>query len=90
MAERGRQAHYKLTSTIMLSMVDRGVAQSNKDDKIEAKRDGEVTISGSMTRQVRPQRLPFIILTLYILSLDRTGPLVARPELTYHEHWTYD
>ncbi|EKM58243.1 uncharacterized protein PHACADRAFT_252425 [Phanerochaete carnosa HHB-10118-sp] len=50
-AERGRQAHYKLTSTIMLSMVDRGVAQNSKEDKVEAKRDGEVTLSGSMTRQ---------------------------------------
>lgn len=50
-AERGRQAHYKLTSTIMLSMIDRGVGQSSKEDKVEAKRDGEVTLSGSMTRQ---------------------------------------
>lgn len=53
-AERGRQAHYKLTSTIMLSMVNRGVgSKPNKEDKIEAKRDGDVTLSGSMTRQVR-------------------------------------
>ena len=41
----------------MLSMVDRGVSLSNKEDKVEAKRDGEVTLSGSMTRQVCLQRL---------------------------------
>ena len=51
-AERGRQAHYKLTSTIMLSMVHRG-SKARADDKIEAKRDGETTLSGSMTRQAR-------------------------------------
>lgn len=39
-SERGRQAHYKLTSTIMLSIA------ANKDTT------GEVNISGSMTRQV--------------------------------------
>lgn len=50
-AERGRQAHYKLTSTIMLSMVHRGTGAKAKDDKVEAVRDGEVTLSGSMTRQ---------------------------------------
>ncbi|KIP11198.1 hypothetical protein PHLGIDRAFT_84012 [Phlebiopsis gigantea 11061_1 CR5-6] len=50
-AERGRQAHYKLTSTIMLSIVNRGVAQSTKEDTVEGKRDGEVSLSGSMTRQ---------------------------------------
>lgn len=38
----------------MLSMVNRGVgSKPNKEDKIEAKRDGDVTLSGSMTRQVR-------------------------------------
>lgn len=39
-AERGRQAHYKLTSTIMLQLVTTGDAA------------GEVNLSGSMTRQV--------------------------------------
>lgn len=58
-AERGRQAHYKLTSTVMLQMVDRATSKSDsvfagreKDDKNEVKREGEVTLSGSMTRQV--------------------------------------
>ncbi|OSD06419.1 f-actin capping protein beta subunit [Trametes coccinea BRFM310] len=70
-AERGRQAHYKLTSTIMLQMVDRSTAaRGSKDDSAaagtkspgaaaagekanggDAKREGEVTLSGSMTRQ---------------------------------------
>jgi hypothetical protein len=54
--ERGRQAHYKLTSTIMLSMVNRGFKSDSEGDKekgkIEVKRDGETTLSGSMTRQV--------------------------------------
>lgn len=53
-AERGRQAHYKLTSTIMLSMVHRGTVNAqSKTDIVDAKRNGETTISGSMTRQVR-------------------------------------
>lgn len=59
-AERGRQAHYKLTSTVMLQMVDRATSKSDsvfpgkeRDDKNEVKREGEVTLSGSMTRQVR-------------------------------------
>ncbi|KAK0204985.1 F-actin-capping protein subunit beta [Desarmillaria ectypa] len=56
-AERGRQAHYKLTSTIMLQLVTRNGSDAedpqNKDDKATDgwKRDGEVNLSGSMTRQ---------------------------------------
>ncbi|TFK93952.1 f-actin capping protein beta subunit [Polyporus arcularius HHB13444] len=63
-AERGRQAHYKLTSTIMLQMVDRSISSRGSKDEVvkgkfgaekteqnDAKRDGEVTLSGSMTRQ---------------------------------------
>lgn len=38
--ERGRMAHYKLTSTIMLQL------------KIQGETSGEVDLSGSMTRQV--------------------------------------
>lgn len=60
-SERGRQAHYKLTSTIMLQLITRkgnsersahGFADngSGKDDE-GWKRDGEVSLSGSMTRQ---------------------------------------
>lgn len=56
-AERGRQAHYKLTSTVMLQMTDRAVASGAgaKDKEKEGhegeKRAGEVVLSGSMTRQ---------------------------------------
>lgn len=61
-AERGRQAHYKLTSTIMLQLVTRrnsegdGTEIDKKGEKKGTegwKRDGEVSLSGSMTRQVR-------------------------------------
>ncbi|KXN86059.1 F-actin-capping protein subunit beta [Leucoagaricus sp. SymC.cos] len=65
-AERGRQAHYKLTSTIMLQLTTRQAseeggekgaggngAQGNRKHKdIQFKRNGEVTLSGSMTRQL--------------------------------------
>jgi len=59
-AERGRQAHYKLTSTIMLQLVTRrnsegdGTEVDKKGEKRGTegwKRDGEVSLSGSMTRQ---------------------------------------
>lgn len=56
-AERGRQAHYKLTSTIMLQLItkrsDDGTAPSTGKEGESWKRDGEVSLSGSMTRQVR-------------------------------------
>ncbi|KAK0193989.1 F-actin-capping protein subunit beta [Armillaria mellea] len=55
-AERGRQAHYKLTSTVMLQLVTRNGsdpedAQKDSKDNDGWKRDGEVNLSGSMTRQ---------------------------------------
>ncbi|KAI0733630.1 F-actin capping protein beta subunit [Fomitopsis betulina] len=56
-AERGRQAHYKLTSTIMLQMTNRSIAAAGKDERSKergaggASREGEVLLSGSMTRQ---------------------------------------
>lgn len=53
-AERGRQAHYKLTSTVMLSLT---TCKGNEADDSKKgdnwKREGEVNLSGSMTRQVR-------------------------------------
>jgi hypothetical protein len=60
-AERGRQAHYKLTSTVMLQLVTRrtedtqthAVAiQEKKPSNYSSKSLGEVNLSGSMTRQV--------------------------------------
>ncbi|KAF8071769.1 F-actin capping protein beta subunit [Lyophyllum atratum] len=59
-AERGRQAHYKLTSTVMLQLVTRQGSEaegSGAEKKGNAKasegwkREGEVSLSGSMTRQ---------------------------------------
>lgn len=58
-AERGRQAHYKLTSTIMLQLLTRKGNEGTGKEQGEKhagdngwKRDGEVSLSGSMTRQV--------------------------------------
>jgi F-actin capping protein, beta subunit len=58
-AERGRQAHYKLTSTVMLQLLtrkgtDNDVEKGDTNSKgpEEWKREGEVSLSGSMTRQV--------------------------------------
>ena len=53
-AERGRQAHYKLTSTVMLQLLTRKGTDNDmgKSDTEEWKREGEVSLSGSMTRQV--------------------------------------
>ncbi|KAI6123567.1 F-actin-capping protein subunit beta [Pisolithus croceorrhizus] len=62
MAERGRQAHYKLTSTIMLQLVTRQndkpedassvIGSEKKNSEQHGKKmAGEVNLSGSMTRQ---------------------------------------
>lgn len=60
-AERGRQAHYKLTSTIMLQLIAREGTDAEGEKKANAKsgvkgmeswqRNGEINLSGSMTRQ---------------------------------------
>jgi len=47
-SERGRQAHYKLTSTVMLHMVG-GKTSKDADGKGSS---GSVDLSGSMTRQL--------------------------------------
>lgn len=63
-AERGRQAHYKLTSTVMLQVLTRKGTETDTEieKKVDTgplksadnwKRDGQVSLSGSMTRQVR-------------------------------------
>ena len=60
-AERGRQAHYKLTSTVLLQLVTRRTedtqmhpvaSQEKKASDHGSKSSGEVSLSGSMTRQV--------------------------------------
>lgn len=60
--ERGRQAHYKLTSTIMLQLLTHQSEGKNTEtdkrhnsrggDKNGWEGEGEVSLSGSMTRQV--------------------------------------
>ncbi|OJT15554.1 F-actin-capping protein subunit beta [Trametes pubescens] len=89
-AERGRQAHYKLTSTIMLQMVDR--ASGAKDESVthasarggaardsqgDAKREGKVTLSGSMTRQTE-QDFP---LQEQASHISNTGRMIEEMEI---------
>ncbi|KAH9945504.1 uncharacterized protein BXZ73DRAFT_28847 [Epithele typhae] len=89
-AERGRQAHYKLTSTVMLQMVDRAASARGKDEGLvgvrgklgadkaeEGKRDGEVTLSGSMTRQ-QEQDWPLQDHTSHI---SNTGRMIEEMEI---------
>lgn len=93
-AERGRQAHYKLTSTIMLQMVDRasgtkdessahssarsgGARDSQREGAGDAKREGEVTLSGSMTRQTE-QDFP---LQEQASHISNTGRMIEEMEI---------
>ncbi len=89
-AERGRQAHYKLTSTIMLHLVDRSLSSrsskeevvkskygSEKTEQSDAKRDGEIALSGSMTRQTE-QDYPLQDQTSHITN---TGKMIEEMEI---------
>ncbi|KAF9004062.1 F-actin capping protein beta subunit [Cyathus striatus] len=50
--ERGRQAHYKLTSTVMLHLETAEDRKHTERKGVEGwKREGEVDLSGSLTRQ---------------------------------------
>lgn len=69
-AERGRQAHYKLTSTVMLQLVMRSTEdiqihavanQEKKPSEHGSKSSGEVILGGSMTRQVICNNASFFI-----------------------------
>jgi capping protein beta len=51
-AERGRQARYKLTSTVMLQLVTQRTEKAEDIGGHGWKSAGEVNLSGSMTRQV--------------------------------------
>jgi capping protein beta len=61
-SERTRQAHYKLTSTVMLQLVRRKTGGAADEGW---KHDGETSLSGSMTRQVRARHPP--------VSFSRSG-----------------
>ena len=56
--ERGRSAKYKLTSTVMLVLETGTVTKAESKGMEEARGEGGVTLSGSMTRQVRENLLP--------------------------------
>ncbi|KAG1744040.1 F-actin-capping protein subunit beta [Suillus paluster] len=86
-AERGRQAHYKLTSTVMLELVTK---QNNKAEETSVlgepekktseqgwKSSGEITLSGSMTRQTE-QDWPVHEPTSHITN---TGKMIEEMEI---------
>lgn len=83
-AERGRQAHYKLTSTVMLQLVTRKGSEGEGSPPIAAdrkgteswKRNGEVSLSGSMTRQAS-----------FIPSLCAGGLLILLPRAQTEQDW---
>lgn len=93
--ERGRQAHYKLTSTIMLQLVthkggpvehvSEGVSGTKGKDGW--KKEGETTLSGSMTRQVRLSTSVYHKLTPLE---DRARLAIARCFIPHYEHWEDD
>lgn len=89
-AERGRQAHYKLTSTIMLQLVTRQNYKGSEDassvaagsDKKNSeqhgkKMAGEVNLSGSMTRQTE-QDWPLHDASSHITN---TGKMIEEMEI---------
>jgi capping protein beta len=80
--ERGRQAHYKLTSTIMLQLITKmgtdNDSKSNSEKRATEgwKRDGEVSLSGSMTRQVRFYlRMVGMIVEQFLVKAEQDWPL---------------
>ena len=94
--ERGRQAHYKLTSTVMLQLINRhgteadSKAPADKKGPEGWKRDGEVSLSGSMTRQVRVlvsfEHLPHGNNISIDLAIERAGLAVAGQRIAHHKH----
>jgi len=86
-AERGRQAHYKLTSTVMLQLVTRkgsdnetDAEKANNGSKSGAtgwKHEGEVSLSGSMTRQTE-QDWPILDSSSHITN---TGRMIEEMEI---------
>ncbi|EAU83187.1 f-actin capping protein beta subunit [Coprinopsis cinerea okayama7 len=93
-AERGRQAHYKLTSTIMLQLTTQSGTEKEKvkekelkeggggvSEKVKGpdglKSDGEVTLSGSMTRQTE-QDWPIHDASSHITN---TGKMIEEMEI---------
>ncbi|KAJ7650071.1 F-actin-capping protein subunit beta [Roridomyces roridus] len=73
-AERGRQAHYKLTSTVMLQLVTH---KGSNGENEGWKGEGEVSLSGSMTRQTE-QDWPILDQSSHITN---TGRMVEEMEI---------
>lgn len=67
--ERGRSAHYKLTSTIMLQLVTNGTV-SRKDAAPGSAPVGSVDLSGAMTRQIE-QDSPLSDFSQHIANVGR-------------------
>ncbi|KAJ7170872.1 F-actin-capping protein subunit beta [Mycena crocata] len=85
-AERGRQSHYKLTSTVMLQLVTRRVSDGETEEKGSGnggkgspggKHEGEVSLSGSMTRQTE-QDWPILDSSSHI---SNTGRMIEEMEI---------
>ncbi|KAJ7476078.1 F-actin capping protein beta subunit [Mycena latifolia] len=85
-AERGRQAHYKLTSTVMLQLVTRKGSDGEAEEKGSGnaskgaagwKHEGEVSLSGSMTRQTE-QDWPLLDSSSHITN---TGRMIEEMEI---------
>ncbi|KAI5119430.1 hypothetical protein M0805_009881 [Coniferiporia weirii] len=78
-SERGRNAHYKLTSTIMLHLVTQSRVEGGAPgEKAEGKSGtGSLTLSGSMTRQIE-QDHPLADAASHITN---TGRMVEDQEL---------
>ncbi|KAJ7285199.1 F-actin-capping protein subunit beta [Mycena rebaudengoi] len=82
-AERGRQAHYKLTSTVMLQLVTRKGSDGEPQDGGKGsgpagwKHEGEVSLSGSMTRQTE-QDWPLLDSSSHITN---TGRMIEEMEI---------
>ena len=101
-SERGRQAHYKLTSTIMLQLSSQGGRDAEMEDSAagivrETKdvgdgwtREGEFSLSGSMTRQVRFCSMNNLCSSIARPRLDRTRLATARSIFAYHKYWKDD
>ncbi|KAG9315013.1 hypothetical protein JVU11DRAFT_4124 [Chiua virens] len=85
-AERGRQAHYKLTSTVILQLVTRRTEETpteavvtleKKASDHSTKSSGKVSLSGSMTRQTE-QDLPLQDPSTHI---PNTGRMIEEMEI---------
>jgi len=87
--ERGRQAHYKLTSTVMLELVTKQTTKAEetfvpgepekKSSQQGWKSSGEITLSGSMTRQVGLARIMRVGSHVHVFfRRSRTGLYTSR------------